>query len=156
MSLFVSTDFNPPEALQTTAFYFTPLNEQVVELDFTAVMLSVPQLKGIFATKPDWPKADMTLEENRQSLAQHAAEFNEKKAFAYAILNPKKTRCLGSVYIDPGVNNEFDSEITFWLRNDSQELNNTLRLCILHWLAEHWPFERVRLISTKYQASFSL
>ncbi|MDQ9090626.1 hypothetical protein RC083_03340 [Pseudoalteromonas haloplanktis] len=156
MSLLVSSDFTPPEHLQTTAFYLTPLNEHVAELDFAAVMSSVAQLKGLFRSQLDWPNADMTLAQNRASLTHHATEFNEKKAFAYAILDPNKTRCLGSVYIDSTADQELDSEVTFWLRNDSQELTMTLRLCILHWLGEQWPFKKVKLITTQYRACFSL
>ncbi|WNC72862.1 hypothetical protein RGQ13_02485 [Thalassotalea psychrophila] len=140
---FIPNSFIAPTFLETDQFYFVVLEDSVAELDFEAVMSSQQRLRSIFGPKSEWPKSNMTLEENIESLKIHKQEFQSRQAFAYSVLNASKDKCLGSVYIDPSRSPNYDCELYFWVRNDSTALESELYKTISTWFLEKWPFSRV-------------
>lgn len=139
---FIPKSFEPPVVYQTEAFYFRVLDTSIAKMDYDAVMSSQTQLQGIFGPCDNWPNSNMTLAENIASLKIHQQEFKSRQAFAYSILNSDKSRCLGSVYIDPSNAIHYDCEIYFWIRADSKQLENILYQTIQSWLTEKWPFTK--------------
>ena len=140
---FVSESFEPPRVFDCENFHFRVLDEDVAELDFEAVISSQERLQGIFGPKSEWPKSDMTLEENIESLKVHKQEFALRDAFAYSVFNNSKDKCLGSVYIDPSKSINYDCEVYLWIRNDSIELEKVLYQTVLNWLQVAWPFSKI-------------
>ncbi|MCL1068561.1 hypothetical protein L2735_17455 [Shewanella olleyana] len=139
----VSTSFTVPLIHSTEHFYFTPLNEDVAELDYEAVMFSQQSLQGIFGPHSNWPELDMTLEQNIISLNVHKQEFKTRTAFAYSVLNLEQTKCLGSIYIDPSDFSQYQCVVHFWIRSDSIEQESILFQTIKNWLNDEWNFTQV-------------
>ena len=142
-NLFVPNTFTVPETYSSESFCFVPLSNKVVEQDYEAVMSSVQKLKGIFGKDSNWPSDGLTLAKNKQDMKVHEREFRQREAFAYSIFDVNKTKCLGTVYIDPNPSIEFESMVHFWIRKDSPHLESELTDTIKHWLEDAWPFKSV-------------
>jgi hypothetical protein len=135
--------FEAPTLFNSEYFHLRVLEESVAELDFEAVMSSKKRLQGIFGLESQWPKTDMSIEENIESLKVHKQEFESKVAFAYTVFNNSKKKCLGSVYIDPSQSPNYDCEVYLWIRDDSIALEKVLYQTVLNWLKTSWPFSKV-------------
>ena len=95
-----SPSFTPPTLLTTERVRLEPLAPRHTERDHAAFMSSREHLRATL-NWGEWPRADMTLEENRADLQRHWEEFLRREAYAYTVLSPDGTRCLGCVYINP-------------------------------------------------------
>ena len=142
-NLFIPETFELPTFFDCENFHFRVLEESIANLDFEAVMSSQKRLQGIFGPDSNWPRPDMTLEENMADLKVHKQEFEAKIAFAYSVFNSSKDKCLGSIYIDPSKSPDYDCEVSFWIRDDSIALEKLLYQTILDWLQAEWPFSKV-------------
>ena len=140
---FIPESFEVPKFFDTEYFHFRVLEDEIAELDFEAVMSSQKRLQGIFGPESEWPKHDMTLEVNIESLKVHKQEFESRDAFAYSVFNDSKGKCLGSVYIDPSQSSNYDCEVYLWVRDDSFTLDNELYQTVLNWLQKEWPLSKV-------------
>lgn len=73
MPAFVPPDFDIPRRLETPDFILRPLTIHDLLKDYAAVMTSVERLQGVFGPGSDWPRPDMTLEEDLADLGSWAA-----------------------------------------------------------------------------------
>ena len=140
---FIPEFFEPPMLFDSKNFHFRVLDENIAVLDFEAVMHSQNRLQGIFGPESEWPKSNMTLEENIESLKVHKQEFESRDAFAYSVLNSSKEKCLGSVYIDPSQSSNYDCEVYLWIRDESIAQDKELYLTVRNWLQAKWPFSNI-------------
>ncbi|NRD73081.1 hypothetical protein HQQ94_07475 [Shewanella sp. VB17] len=140
---FIHESFVAPISLDTEHFHLKVLEDSLATLDFEAVMSSQKRLQGIFGLGSEWPKINMSLEENIESLKIHKKEFESKEAFAYSVFNHNKTKCLGSVYIDPSQSPNYDCEVYLWVRDDSLALDEKLYNAVIKWLSNDWPFSKI-------------
>ena len=140
---FIPKSFDPPRTLKAKYFYFKVLEDSIAELDFEAVMSSQKRLQSIFGPDSEWPKFNMNIEENIASLKAHKGEFELREAFAYSVFNESKTRCLGSVYIDPSQSPNYDCDVYYWIRDDSLALEEELYKTVLNWLQKVWSFSKI-------------
>jgi hypothetical protein len=143
LSHFIHDAFVVPTTLDTEHFHLRMLEDSIAALDFEAVMSSQKRLQGIFGLGSQWPKVNMSLEENVESLKIHKQEFESRKAFAYSVFNNSNTKCLGSVYIDPSQSQDYDCDVYLWIRDDSLALDKTLYGAVLDWLSNDWPFSNI-------------
>ncbi|WP_085299318.1 hypothetical protein [Cognaticolwellia mytili] len=143
INCFIPDSFEVPETFVSEHFYLKVLDENIAELDFEAVVSSRKRLQGIFGPKSAWPKDNMTLKDNIDSLKVHKQEFESKDAFAYSVFNSTNEKCLGSVYIDPSRSSNYDCEVYLWIRDDSIVLDKLLYRTMLNWLQVDWPFSKV-------------
>lgn len=103
-----------------------------------------------------WPDDDFPLAENVADLERHAREQRDRQAFAYTVLNPHGTECVGCVYLTPLAelaeeNPELADRpgravvVDFWVRSSRLEggLDRTLFDALVEWLAEEWDFDEV-------------
>ena len=79
-----STDFTPPQVLDTDIVHLEALSPVHTELDFAALMSSREHLTRTLH-RGDWPHPDFTVEENRVDLQRHWDEFNRREAYAYTV-----------------------------------------------------------------------
>ena len=100
----------------------------------------------------DWPSDNLSFLENLADLERHEAQFREREAFAYSMLDPSGQRYLGCVYIKPiksKVENDlrkaqFQAQVFFWLSALHREVTDEKTLIELkNWLSKCWPFSRV-------------
>ena len=140
---FVPEEFVVPDSLVTDRYRLEILSPNVTEIDYDAVMTSKVRLRTVFREKTEWPKDDMSLEENRSDLIRHETEFKSRQAFAYTVLTLSREKCIGCVYIDPSKISEFDCEVYLWVRESHLSLDDDLYNNIRKWLLSSWPFERI-------------
>jgi len=140
---FIPDSFKIPNKLNTESFHFRVLDDEVAMVDFKAVMSSQKRLKGMFGPTSEWPKGNMTIEENIKSLKAHKQQFDSREAFAYSVFNGTNDRCLGSVYIDPSQSQNFDCEVYLWIRDDDFALDTELYQVVLSWLQRSWLFSKI-------------
>ncbi len=140
---FVPATFEVPLALDTPYFHLRPLTPEVVELDYDALMTSITLLRPMFGG--DWPHEAFTLEENLQDLVEHWEQFQRREAFAYTVLSPDETTCLGCVYINPPQGQPTEARVHLWVRQSAhdQGLDPVLFHTVKAWLEADWPFAHV-------------
>jgi len=142
---FLPPDFEPPLLLETERFRVQPLSVDDVDKDYDAVMSSQSHLWEMFGEAWGWPRADLTLEQDRKDLVWHQDEFERRSSFAYEVMSPDQSRLLGCIYIDPPTKRGFDAEVAWWVRASelATGLDETLGAAIRDWLANEWPFAKV-------------
>ena len=140
---FVPTDFNVPTSYIKDKYCLEVLSAKFAELDFDAVSTSKKRLRNVFGECTEWPKDDITLEDNIRDLERHESEFILREAFAYSVLTPKSDYCLGCLYIEPSASEEYDCEVYLWVRESEIELDEILFRDIKEWLELCWPFKKV-------------
>ena len=113
--------------------------------DYDAVMTSVNHLKNAFGPNSTWPEEDLTFEQDLIDLGWHQKEFQTRRSFAYTVMNPSESQCLGCVYIDPTRKRGYDAEVYLWVRESELEkgLDPVLFQAVKQWIAKEWPFKKV-------------
>lgn len=125
-----------PKPLTHSRFVLEPLDEKHAELDFEALMSCRARLREELAWG-DWPPEDFTLELNRADLRRHQDEFVRREAFAYTVLNPDRSQCLGCIYLERC--DEVDgAQLAFWVIDDAIELEEDLITSVLEWIHRDW------------------
>ena len=142
---FVPKGFQVPERLETEQFRLRMLTVNDVVKDYDAVMTSVEHLRGVFGLGSTWPKPELTLEQDLIDLGWHQKEFQKRRSFAYTVMNPSESQCLGCVYIVPTRKGGYDAEVYLWVRKSEFKngLDAVLFDAVKGWVEKVWPFENV-------------
>ena len=139
-----------PEAIfehyEDANFRLEVLAPELAELDYEVVMRNQARLQAFFTGIMDWPKADMTLAQNRLSLQQHKKEFTDNVAFAFGVYSSIDNVYIGSVYIDPSRVRGYDCELYYWLDERYLRQEQVLEKAICHWLQSSWGIRRIALV----------
>lgn len=119
-----------------------PLGPHVVQLDYLAIMGSRQRLRRELDWR-GWPRNDFTLEDNEADLAEHFAEFQRGEAYAYSVLNPDESTCLGCIYLEPWTPG---AQLALWVVDAEVPMGLELHLLrtLVPWLAG-WPLPAVRV-----------
>ncbi|HEY0734652.1 MAG TPA: hypothetical protein VGD69_07075 [Herpetosiphonaceae bacterium] len=141
--LFVRPDFDVPTLFETEYFRLRPLTVADVDNDYAALMSSIPLLNSLLGW--GWPREDFTREENLVDLAAHEQQFIQRVAFAYTVVAPDESSCLGCLYINPPQGQPVDARVYMWVRQSAydQGLDPILFRTVKDWIAERWPFTNV-------------
>ena len=142
-----SSDFTPPQVLDTDIVHLEPLSPVHTELDFAALMVSREHLPRTLHWG-DWPCPDFTVEENRGDLQRHWDEFNRREAYAYTVLTPDKEKCIGCIYMRPwDYSGEEQSRMSlrYWVIEEELPADLDIHLLdsVLSWVDHAWSFESV-------------
>jgi RimJ/RimL family protein N-acetyltransferase len=157
---FYPADAATPAELRTEEFMLRMLRARDAALDYDAVMASRERLWQRSASL--WPREGFTLAENLADLEEHEAEFHARVAFAYTMMNPDESECLGCVYINPlarilqrvgaptadlACTRDDEAEASFWVRQsrEADDLDKRLLAVLLPWLRRDFAFVRVVL-----------
>jgi hypothetical protein len=144
MKLLVPREFIVPERLEQPQFTLRPLRITDVVKDYDAVMTSVAHLKGVFGPANDWPREDLSFEQDLIDLGWHHAEFQMRRSFAYTMMSPDESQCLGCVYLYATAITGFDAEAFCWVRaSHAASLEGPLLQAVRSWLKSAWPFKAV-------------
>ena len=145
---FVPDDFDPPRGSRLDQFLLAPLGVEHNESDHVAWMSSIAHIRATPGFESgDWPPHEgMSLAANRDDLEGHARDFVARTGFTYTVLRPGTSEVIGCVYIYPAedADADHDARVASWVRADVAELDAKLHAAVSRWLAECWPFERVR------------
>ena len=88
----------------------------------------------------------MTKRQNLIDLAWHEKEAQKKSSFAYTVLNPDKSECLGCVYLYPCDDKSYELEISYWVTREAYKrgLYKIIGNDLKKWVRKHWPFDKVK------------
>ena len=139
-------DFDPPASLDTKRVHLEPLRPEVARLDYEAFMSSREHLHRTLHWN-DWPTEDFTVAQNVQDLERHWNEFEAREGYAYTVLVPDRSRCVGCIYMER-VEGQTDSvRLTYWVVESvlDEDLDNHLIESVIGWIDEDWPFNRVTM-----------
>ena len=141
----VDEDFDVPKGLVNEKFRLRMLTIHDLVKDYDAVMSSAEHLRKTFSAiwGSDWPEG-LTLEEDLIDLGWHQREFTLRYSFAYTVISPDESLCLGCVYINPCRKIGYDVVVSMWVRTSElvNNLDSELYSCIKTWIGEVWPFSR--------------
>ena len=142
---FVPAEFKVPEKLEADRLRLRMLTVDDVVKDYDAVMTSVDHLRKVFGPTSTWPADDLTLEQDLIDLGWHQKEFQTRRSFAYTVMNPSESQCLGCVYINPTRKRGYDAEVYLWVRKREFEkgLDPILFQAVKKWITKEWPFKNV-------------
>ena len=143
----VPVDFGIPETLETDKFRLRMLTIKDVDKDYDAVMSSIEHLQKTkpFGPDNDWPKKDLTREQDLIDLGWHQKEFQRRSSFAFTVMSLNENKCLGCMYIYSSDNPNYDAVVIMWVRQSEVEngLDDDLFLTVKNWIRDEWPFEKV-------------
>ena len=140
---FVPQDFDPPQGLSTPEFVLEPLGPEHNDSDYAAWTSSIEHIHASPGLEDwRWPY-EMTPEENRRDLEEHAADFAARRGFTYTVLDRPGGGVVGCVYAYPANDGVHDVRVRSWVRADRAELDVSLRRAVREWLAADWPFRNV-------------
>jgi hypothetical protein len=140
--------FEVPENLEAPDFIIRKLMFRDAKLDYEAVMSSIEIIKK--TRGGDWPESTLTFEDDQIDLAWHQREFENGTSFAYTVMKPDETECLGCLYLYPPghrseTSKEAEVDVSFWVTQKAfdQGLYPVLYKTLDDWLKSAWPFKRV-------------
>lgn len=154
-----------PKGFATEEFVLRPIVASDVELDYDAVMESKEYLRPWEQT--GWPADDFTLQDDLKDVVMLEERHNERRAFAYTVMNPDQTECLGCVYLmPPDARSYTEATITpvcdddwadvkvlvnFWVRTSRLEsgLDERLLAALRTWLANDWALGRKLFVTNE-------
>jgi hypothetical protein len=140
----VPSDFTVPQRLAGDGFVLRPLTVNDLIKDYDAVMTSAERLVGFMEPHSSWPRG-LTLEEDLIDLGWHQREFTQRHSFAYTVMAPDESECLGCCYILPSDKVGYDAMAFYWARTSAlaSGLEERLGAAFRAWVAKDWPFAHV-------------
>jgi hypothetical protein len=142
MTAFVPASFEVPERFDNAHFRLRLLRISDVVKDYDAVMTSVEHLQGVFGPRSSWPSPDLSFEQDLIDLGWHHKEFQKRTSFAYTVVKPDESQCLGCVYLYPCAVKPYDAEGYSWVRKSHLALDQVLFEVFKTWVKRDWPFKR--------------
>lgn len=147
-------DAEVPARLEHPRFVATPLTTAVAALDHAAYMASPDVIRA--HSDGRWPVDGFTLADDLELIAEHQADHQSRRAFAFVLLTLARTEALGCLYLNsldeclqragarPDVLDSLPSRsamVTFWLRQDQQDtgLADAVAAGVNRWLLDDWP-----------------
>ena len=127
----LAENFIPPRTYDFGSFKIAVLSPQFADQDFHAVSHSADSIRNVFGPTNDWPDSHISHAQNLADLVRHEQEFNDRVAFAYALLDLSGELYLGCLYIKPikskllhdGRRQLFQAQAFFWLSTTHTTLN---------------------------------
>ena len=143
-----------PTGLHHDVFVAVPLTAATAPLDYAAYMAS-PEVIRVHSDGR-WPVEGFTLADDLELVAQHQADHDARRAFAFVLLDPSLSEAWGCVYVNPlraylqraeaesrllDTIPEASGMVTFWLRQDQQDsgLAAVVVDAVNEWLISEWP-----------------
>lgn len=148
----VPLTFDPPRKAVLNGINFHVLSPLYADLDFAAVSASAHTIRHLFGPENGWPDPGISFEDNKVDLERHEREFNEKSAFAYALLDPAGQKYLGCLYLEPikstteGDRRQeyFKAQAFIWVSSLHPESNvSPLIVAATAWFKQSWSLETV-------------
>lgn len=137
-----------PEGFETDRLRVRPLTIHDVVKDYDAVMSSRAELVGLFPGS-DWPRDDLSLEQDLIDLAWHQKEFQIGSSYTYTVVALDESRVLGCIYLFPPSDPGLQVDVTFWVRSDllASDLKAHLYDRLRAWLKTGWGLDRLKVFS---------
>lgn len=142
---FVPASFEPPRQVQGDGFVLVPLDTNVTEMDYKAYMASIEHLQKTFTHSDRWPREGLSMEDAVKDMENEQSQWEERKSFPYAVLDPQKTRERGCLYVRPSKKQGYAAAVRLWVTATeyASGFDEQLYAWARTWVAEAWPFDKV-------------
>ena len=137
----VSDNFVVPRSCKIDNFSINQLTVRDITEDYEAVMTSIEKLKGTFDFYPEWPRSDMSVDEDLSNLGWHQTEFEMGTSFAYSVRLVDTNKYVGCVYLFPSNQENKLVDAYSWVRKGCEHLDSALFLIVKEWIENEWPFK---------------
>lgn len=139
----VPASFEVPREYRTKSYKLVPLGPEVAKLDYAAYMSSIEHIRSRMGG--NWPKPELTMDDQAKDMAGEEAQWKERKSFPYAVLTLDGSKELGCFYLRPSNKQGYDVVATMWTTKEAfdQGLEEQLYKDMKQWLASAWPFQKV-------------
>ncbi len=123
-----------------TGHHLRPVRCSDVDLHLRAVLESQERLWSIYGGAWQWPPRTLTVEQDREHLAQREADTDQHRSFTYALFDLGETELLGCVDIDPAPDGDA-AAVSWWVVDWLVEspVERALDRLIPAWIAADWP-----------------
>lgn len=138
--------FVAPAEVTTSRMRMLPLQPEYNWFDFQAAQSSIDHLRTTLQWG-SWPSPDATAEQNATDLERHWNEWQAREAYAYTVLDPDATRCVGCVYLNPDANEPRGVRMAYWVIESELEndLDAYLVDSVLDMIHRTWPVDVVTI-----------
>jgi hypothetical protein len=162
---FIDSNNPVPAWLRTEEFVLRPIVAGDTEMDYAAVMETREHLR--LWRQSAWPEDDFTVAANREDVVELEQRNVSGRAFAYTVLDPAGTECLGCIYIY-GTSAKFlakstvipvgddqwsdvDAVVFFWVRLSRMEtgMDERLLAALRAWFTEEWKLEKTVYVTSE-------
>ncbi|MEZ5980119.1 MAG: GNAT family N-acetyltransferase [Planctomycetota bacterium] len=135
--------WTPSWSFDTEMMRLEPLRPAVAKLDYDGFMSSIPQLQASLHWG-SWPNENFTLEQNEKDLVHHWNEFGTGENYAYTVLSPDRSHCLGCIYINSVEDAPRTAEVAYWVTDEglAMDLDRHLLEQVTAWFQRDWPLDR--------------
>ena len=151
-------DKEVPVQLQTDEFKIVPLIPAHSQLDYEAVMASLPYYQKF--NPSDWSSSDFKPEDNLEELKHHEEDHHQRVAFTLSIQDLEGTTAFGCIYINTmagllkwlkrpeeeiAQSSDYDCQVYAWTRPScaQQDLDRKILAALSGWLESTWSFSKV-------------
>jgi hypothetical protein len=137
--------FPVPHSFGGTGYHLEPLGPIHNDRDHAAWMGSIEHIRSTvgFPMADGWPYP-MPPEDNLSDLEKHLAEFEERVAFAFSVLD--RDEVIGCVYVTPDPASAGGVRLRSWVVEAHADLDEVVRDEVTAWLLAAWPFPTVTRI----------
>lgn len=141
-----SPEFDAPRLITTPRIRLEPLQPKFNDLDYKAAQGSRDHLRTTLQWG-SWPSPDMTADQNRGDLERHWQEFERREAYAYTVLHPSGTPCIGCVYLNADKQNTRGLRMAYWVVEDqlANGLDEHVVATVLGNVEAAWPVDQVTI-----------
>jgi hypothetical protein len=139
----VPDSFQVPTTYVGANYKIVPLGPAVAELDYQAYMSSIDHIRK--TQGGTWPRPDLTMADQAKDMAGEKAQWDGRKSFPFAVLNPEGTKELGCFYLRPSPKEGYDVVATMWVTKDQFDkgFEDQLYKDMKAWVSKAWPFKTV-------------
>lgn len=138
---FVPPDFKPPVAFENEHFHFRALSHNNLYMVENHKMNTYDHLPERVPHMGAWHRLDIPMADDLIGHAYYDRVPQISDSFVYPVLKNGEGNMIGSIYIRPSRNAEYDAQITMWLRTSDNQINDVFVETVKSWIRKEWPFE---------------
>ncbi|GAA2724195.1 GNAT family N-acetyltransferase [Cellulomonas aerilata] len=145
----VPAGWRAPDRLDVpTGHHLRPVRASDADLDLCAVTGSQERLWSVLGAARGWPRAGLTVEQERRDLRRHERDAARGVSFAYALLDRGETEVLGHVHLERARGSGADGDVWWWVVDPlvGGPVEAALGEAVPRWVALRWPLSRPRFV----------
>ncbi|MBW6480551.1 MAG: hypothetical protein K0B37_14075 [Bacteroidales bacterium] len=138
---FVPIEFIPPVSFENEYFHIRTLSRNNVYAVENLRMNAYDHLPERVPHMGAWHRIDIPMGDDLIGQAYYDRNPQIRDSFVYPVLLKSEGNMIGSIYIRPSKNADYDAQITMWLRTSDNQVNDEFVEMIKLWISKEWPFE---------------
>ncbi len=143
---FVPHDFKPPVAFENEHFHFRTLSQTHLYVVENYKMNTYDHLPERVPHMGAFHRIDIPIGDELIGQAYYDRNPQIRDSFVYPVLKKGEGNMIGSIYIRPSKNAEYDAQITMWLRTNDSLANNVFVETVKKWIQNDWPFKNPNFV----------